>query len=138
MQTAPPEISLLSIFLMIAGIYILVKSPRKLQTLGRMALTFLVTVLLIVVVNAILRIGDPQVSGPFDWIGFAVRFVVGALFGALVSFRVMIDLALFHPNLIPVGVAATILVCALASELGGDAFWRAIRPSGLWRWGRWN
>lgn len=63
MQAAPPGISLLSMFLMIAGIYILVKSPRKLQTLGRMALTFVGTVLLIVVVNAILRIGDPRVSG---------------------------------------------------------------------------
>ena|SRR5271155_4285136 len=63
MQTAPPGISLLSIFLVIAGIYMLVKSPKKLQTLGRMALTFVVTVLLIVVANAILRIGDPRVSG---------------------------------------------------------------------------
>lgn len=73
---------------------------------------------------------------PFDWIGFIVRFVIGAMFGTLLSFRVMTDLWLFQPKLIPVGIAATILFCALASGLGGDAFWRAIRPGGLWR--RWD
>src|SRR5277367_2159419 len=57
---------------------------------------------------------------PFDWLGFAVRFVLGALFGALVSFRVMIDLWR-HPSLVPVGIAVTILFCGLASGFGGDA-----------------
>lgn len=75
---------------------------------------------------------------PFDWLGFIVRFVLGALFGALVSFRVMISLSLAHPNLIPVGIAVTILFCAFASAFGGDAFWRVIRPWGIWWWRRWE
>jgi hypothetical protein len=78
-----------------------------------------------------------DVARPFDWVGFAVRFVLGALFGTLVSFRVMIDLW-SRPSLVSVGVAVTILFCALASGFGGDAFWRAIRPGGLWRWRRWD
>src|ERR1700722_519574 len=78
---------------------------------------------------------------PFDWVGFAVRFVIGALFGVLVSFRVTIDMYLRPegvPVPVPVVVAMTILVCALASGFGGDAFWRAIRPGGIWRWRRWD
>ena len=74
---------------------------------------------------------------PFDWIGFAVRFVIGALFGVLVSFRVTVAMYRY-PESVPVAVAATILVCALASGFGGDAFWRAIRPGGIWRWRRWD
>jgi DnaJ-like protein len=74
---------------------------------------------------------------PFDWIGFAVRFAIGALFGVLVSFRVVIALWL-HPSAFPVAVGATILFCALASGFGGDAFWRALRPGGMWWWRRWD
>jgi hypothetical protein len=74
---------------------------------------------------------------PFDWLGFAVRFVVGALFGGLVSFRVMVDLW-NNPSLVPVGISVTILFCGLASGFGGDAFWRAIRPGGVWWWRRWE
>jgi len=43
-----------------------------------------------------------------------------------------------YPESMPVVVAVTILVCALASGFGGDAFWRAIRPGGIWRWRRWG
>jgi hypothetical protein len=80
---------------------------------------------------------------PFDWVGFAVRFVIGALFGVLVSFRVTIELYRYPESVpvavaVPVAVVVTILVCALASGFGGDAFWRAIRPGGIWRWGRWR
>jgi DnaJ domain len=74
---------------------------------------------------------------PFDWVGFAVRFVIGALFGVLVSFRVTIAIYQ-HPKAVPVAVAVTILVCGLASGFGGDAFWRAIRPGGIWSWRRWD
>ena len=70
---------------------------------------------------------------PFDWVGFAVRFVIGALFGVLVSFRVTIAMYA-NPEAVPVAVAVTILFCGLASGFGGDAFWRAIRPGGIWRW----
>jgi hypothetical protein len=74
---------------------------------------------------------------PFDWVGFAVRFVLGALFGTLLSFRVIIDLW-NSPRLVPVGIAVTILFSGLASGFGGDAFWRAIRPGGVWWWRRWD
>ena len=77
-------------------------------------------------------------SRPFDWVGFIVRFVLGAVFGALLSFRVMISLCLAYPSLIPVAIVATILLCAFASGFGGDAFWRAIRPYGVWWWRRWD
>jgi len=73
---------------------------------------------------------------PFDWVGFIVRFVLGALFGALLSFRAMIILWRAYPSLIPAAIVATILFCAFASGFGGDAFWRAIRPYGAWRWRR--
>ncbi len=82
--------------------------------------------------------GCDDAARPFDWLGFIVRFVLGALFGALVSFRVMISLSLAHPNLIPIGIAVRILFCALASAFGGDAFWRTIRPWGIWWWRRWD
>jgi hypothetical protein len=74
---------------------------------------------------------------PFDWVAFAVRFVLGALFGVLMSFRVMIDLS-GSPSLVPLGIAVTILFCGLASGFAGDAFWRAIRPGGVWWWRRWD
>jgi curved DNA-binding protein CbpA len=74
---------------------------------------------------------------PFDWLGFAVRFVIGALFGGLLSFRVIIGLWQ-RPKLVPVGIVVTILFCALASGFGGDTAWRAIRPGGLWWWRRWD
>jgi hypothetical protein len=74
---------------------------------------------------------------PFDWLGFAVRFVIGALFGGLLSFRVMIALW-ERPKLIPVGVAVTVAFCALASGFSGDLFWRCIRPGGVWWWRRWD
>lgn len=75
---------------------------------------------------------------PFDWVGFVVRFILGALFGVLVSFRVIISLSRAYAGFIPIGIAATILVCAFASGFGGEAFWRAIRPSGLWWWRHWD
>jgi hypothetical protein len=63
MQTAQPTASPLGILLFIAAIYLVVKSPRKLQTLGRMGIAFVMTVLLIMVTGAILRRGDPQALG---------------------------------------------------------------------------
>jgi curved DNA-binding protein CbpA len=76
---------------------------------------------------------------PFDWIGFAVRFVLGALFGALLSFRIAISLSMNDKaSAVPPVTIATILLCGVASGLGGDAFWRAIRPRGMWWRGRWD
>ena len=51
--------NLLGILLLGAAIYLLIKSPKKLQTLGRMLVAFVVTLLLCIVPGAILRMGDP-------------------------------------------------------------------------------
>jgi hypothetical protein len=79
---------------------------------------------------------------PFDWFGFIVRFVLGALFGVLMSFEVMVrmwtsTLGTSH-DLLPLAMAAAVLLCAFASAFGGDAFWRSIRPRGIWWWRRWD
>jgi DnaJ-like protein len=79
---------------------------------------------------------------PFDWFGFIVRFVVGALFGVLMSFGVMVKMwkSMWGVNhaVIAATIAATILFCAFASAFGGDAFWRSIRPGGIWWSRRWD
>lgn len=49
--------------LLIAAIFLVVKSPAKLRTLGRMVVALLVTALVITVPVAILRIGDPEAWG---------------------------------------------------------------------------
>ncbi len=59
---------------------------------------------------------------PFDWVGFAVRFVLGGLLGAFLSCRVMIEWWTQDTRVIVIAIAATILFCALASGFGGDAF----------------
>jgi DnaJ domain len=74
---------------------------------------------------------------PFDWFGFFVRFVCGAFFGAVFSFSVIIRLYQERPATIYAAVVATVIACGLASGLGGDKFWRSIRPSGVWWWWRW-
>jgi hypothetical protein len=63
MQAAQPATSPLGILLLVAAIYLVVTSPKKLRTLGRMAIALVVSVLLIIVVGAILRRGDPQALG---------------------------------------------------------------------------
>jgi DnaJ domain len=79
---------------------------------------------------------------PFDWFGFIVRFVLGALFGVLMSFEVMVrtwtsTLGSGH-FLLPLAMAVTILFFGFASAFGGDTFWRSIRPRGIWWWRRWD
>ncbi len=63
MQTSQPVASPLGILLLVAAIFLVVKSPKKLQTLGRMVIAFVVTVLVFIVPGALLRIGDPQAWG---------------------------------------------------------------------------
>jgi len=63
MQTTQPGASPLGILLFIAAIYLVVTSPKKLRTLGRMGIAFVATALLIMVPGAILRRGDPQALG---------------------------------------------------------------------------
>ena len=50
----------LGIILLIVAGYLVVKSPRKLHTFGRMGIAFVVVTLVIILGNAILRIGDPR------------------------------------------------------------------------------
>lgn len=63
MQTSQPVGSPLGLLLLIAMIYIVVKSPKKLQTLGRMGIAFVLMGLLIMAPAAILRRGDPEAIG---------------------------------------------------------------------------
>ena len=63
MQMTQPTASPLGILLLIAAIYLVVTSPKKLGTLGRMAIAFVGTALVTMVVGAILRRGDPQALG---------------------------------------------------------------------------
>jgi succinate-acetate transporter protein len=69
MPTSQPAASPLGILLLVAAIFLVVKSPKKLQTLGRMVIAFVVTVLLFIVPGAILRMGDPQAWGRIGGLG---------------------------------------------------------------------
>lgn len=53
----------LGFLLLIAGILVLVKSPKRLQTSGRMAIGLVSALLLCLVPPALLQIGDPQAWG---------------------------------------------------------------------------
>ncbi len=78
MQTSQPATNLLGLLLMVAAIFPVVKSPKKLQTLGRMLLAFVVTVLLIIVPGAVLRMGDPHAWGRMAaLVGFLIAVVEG-------------------------------------------------------------
>ncbi len=61
-QMAQPITSPLGYVLWAAVIALVFLSPKKLQTLARMAIAFAVTALLLIIPPAILRIGDP-----FSW-----------------------------------------------------------------------
>jgi succinate-acetate transporter protein len=78
MQASQPVASPLGILLLVASIYLLVKSPTKLQTLLRMVVAFVITVLLFIVPGAILRMGDPQAQGRIgSLVGLLVAVIVG-------------------------------------------------------------
>lgn len=57
----------LGIILSVAAIYLVIKSPKKLQTVGRMVGALMVTLLLSIVLGAILRMGDPRGLGKSWW-----------------------------------------------------------------------
>jgi hypothetical protein len=63
MQSPQPMASPLGVLLLVAAVVLIVRSPRKLRTLGWMAVAFLATALLVMLTNAILRIGDPEAWG---------------------------------------------------------------------------
>ncbi len=77
-QSSQPGASPLGIFLAVAAIVLVVKSPKKLRTLGRMAIAFVVTVLLFIILGAMLRMGDPQSWGGISvLVGLLVAVIVG-------------------------------------------------------------
>jgi len=77
-QTSQPAASPLGILLLVAAIFLVVKSPKKLQTLGRMVVAFVVTVLLSIVPGAILRIGDPRAWGQIGGlVGLLMAVIAG-------------------------------------------------------------
>jgi curved DNA-binding protein CbpA len=67
-----------------------------------------------------------------DWLEFWVRFVCGAMFGALFGFR---SLLFFYdqPSSFVLGIVATMLVFGLGAALIGDNFWHSF----LRRWWMW-
>jgi Ca2+/H+ antiporter len=59
----PPTGSSLAPLLFLAGIIIVLASPRKLKTLGRMFLAFIVTAVPLLILGALLRKGEPEMLG---------------------------------------------------------------------------
>ena len=78
MQSSQPMTSPLGILLMIGTIYLVLKSPKRLHTLARMAVGFFVTLLLVIIPGAVLRIGDPQAQGK---VGGLVALLVAVIVG---------------------------------------------------------
>lgn len=62
----------------------------------------------------------------FHWYSFWLRFACGALFGALVSFRMLLY-AYENPPVMILGVATTILFFAFASGFVGEKFWSLVK-----------
>lgn len=78
MQSTQPAVSLLGILLIVAATYLVIKSPKKLRTLGRMIIGFIVTVLLFIIPGAILKMGDPQALGRISGlVGLLVAVILG-------------------------------------------------------------
>jgi len=50
-------------FLFLVGIVIVLVSSRKLKTLGRMLLAFIVTTVVLLLLGALLRTGEPEMFG---------------------------------------------------------------------------
>ena len=78
MQSTLPATSPLGLLLIVAAIYLVFKSPKKLQTFVRMIIGFVGTVLLFIIPGAILRMGDPQAWGRIGGlVGLLVAVIVG-------------------------------------------------------------
>ena len=78
MQSTQPATSPLGILLIVAAIYLVFKSPKRLQTLGRMVVGFIATVLVFIIPGAVLRMGDPHAQGR---IGYLVALLVAVIVG---------------------------------------------------------
>ena len=69
-------------------------------------------------------------NAPFEWFGFWVRFVCGAILGASVGFLVLAQSEVGRPSGWAVlGIAS---LFGVASGFWGEAFWRT-----NWNWLRW-
>lgn len=78
MQSTLPATSPLGLLLIVAALYLVFKSPKKLQTFVRMIISFVGTVLLFIIPGAILRMGDPQAWGRIgSLVGLLVAVIVG-------------------------------------------------------------
>lgn len=78
MQSTLPATSPLGLLLIVAAIYLVFKSPKKLQTFARMIIGFVGTVLLFIIPGAILWMGDPQAWGRIGGlVGLLVAVIVG-------------------------------------------------------------
>lgn len=78
MQSTLPATSPLGLLLIVAAIYLVFKSPKKLQTFARMIIGFVGTVFLFIIPGAILRMGDPQAWGRIGGlVGLLVAVIVG-------------------------------------------------------------
>jgi hypothetical protein len=75
---------------------------------------------------------------PFDRTGFAVRFVCGALFGLLMSFAAIAKSEVVTWGQYAMVTVPCVLLFGLLSGFGGEKFWRSVRPSAVWWWGRWR
>lgn len=62
----------------------------------------------------------------FNWLVFCVRFAGGGMFGALISFRMLLY-AYESPTVIIFSVAGIILFFAFASGFAGEKLWHSIR-----------
>jgi curved DNA-binding protein CbpA len=75
--------------------------------------------------------GSPPTNNPAfslnDRFGFWVRFACGALLGAILSIRLLVELYR-HPVFLALSVVVAVLGCAFAAALGGDRFWNSIKP----------
>lgn len=63
MPTSRPMTSPLGILLMVAAVYLVIRSPQKLHTFGRMVTGFAVTIILFIIPGATLRMGNPRAWG---------------------------------------------------------------------------
>jgi len=75
---------------------------------------------------------DWRTPPPTDRFEFWVRFVCGALFGALISARLYF--ALYErPTTLTLIAAGLVLGCGLGAARYGDQFWRSVLGRWYWR-----
>jgi len=78
MQTSQPATSPLGIILLVVAIHLLVRSPKRLQTGGRMVAAFVGALLLCIVPSAVLRVGDPEAWGRIaGLVGLLIAVIAG-------------------------------------------------------------